>query len=52
MRQALQAPKVQATLASIGAEPIGGSPAELRDYLASEIKAGRELIESRGIKMD
>ncbi|MBN9476903.1 MAG: LacI family transcriptional regulator [Bordetella sp. SCN 67-23] len=52
MRDALKTPKVQGTLASIGAEPIGGSPAELRDYLASEIKSGRELIESRGIKME
>jgi len=52
MRDALKTPNVQGTLASIGAEPIGGSPAELRDYLASEIKSGRELIESRGIKME
>ena len=52
MLDALKTPKVQGTLASIGAEPIGGSPAELRDYLASEIKSGRELIESRGIKME
>jgi len=52
MRDALKTPKVQGTLASIGAEPIGGSPAELRDYLASEIKSGRELIESRGIRME
>ncbi|MDX3906851.1 MAG: tripartite tricarboxylate transporter substrate binding protein [Pigmentiphaga sp.] len=52
MRDALKTPKVQETLASIGAEPIGGSPAELRDYLASEIRTGRELIESRGIKME
>ncbi|MPS27217.1 MAG: tripartite tricarboxylate transporter substrate binding protein [Alcaligenaceae bacterium] len=52
MRDALKTPKVRNTLASIGAEPIGGSPAELRDYLASEIKSGRELIESRGIKME
>lgn len=52
MRDALKTPKVQNTLASIGAEPIGGSPAELRDYLAAETKSGRELIESRGIKME
>ncbi|AZG07063.1 tripartite tricarboxylate transporter substrate binding protein [Pigmentiphaga sp. H8] len=52
MRDALKTPKVQGTLASIGAEPIGGSPAELRDYLAAEIKSGRELIESRGIRME
>jgi len=52
MRDALKTPKVQSTLASIGAEPIGGSPTELRDYLAAETKSGRELIESRGIKME
>jgi tripartite-type tricarboxylate transporter receptor subunit TctC len=52
MREALKNPKVQATLASIGAEPIGGSPAELKTYLAEETKKGKALITERNIKVD
>jgi tripartite-type tricarboxylate transporter receptor subunit TctC len=52
MLDALKTPKVQTTLAAIGAEAIGSSPDELRKYLASEIKSGNELIKSRGIHID
>jgi tripartite-type tricarboxylate transporter receptor subunit TctC len=52
MLDAMKTPKVRATLASIGAEPIGSTPDELRTYLASEMKAGKDLVESRGIHLD
>ena len=52
MLDAMKTPKVQATLASIGAEPIGSTPDALRDYLASEMKDGKDLIQSRGIHVD
>ncbi len=52
MLDALKTEKVQTTLKTIGAEPIGGTPDELRDYLATETKTGQALIRERGIKMD
>ncbi len=52
MLAALKTPKVQATLASIGAEPIGGSPAELKAYLAEETKKGKALITERNITVE
>ncbi|MBV6305896.1 tripartite tricarboxylate transporter substrate binding protein [Candidimonas humi] len=52
MLDAMKTPKVRATLDFIGAEPIGSTPEELRAYLASEMKAGKELVQSRGIHLD
>lgn len=52
MLDAMKTPKVQATLSSIGAEPIGSSPDELRSFLATEMKSGKDLIESRGIRVE
>lgn len=52
MLAALKTPKVQATLASIGAEPIGGSPAELKTYLAEETAKGKALITERNITVE
>ncbi|GAB1575183.1 tripartite tricarboxylate transporter substrate binding protein [Bordetella petrii] len=51
MRQALADPKVKDTLDAIGAEPIGGSPEELKAYLAKETEQGRKLVEERNIKL-
>jgi tripartite-type tricarboxylate transporter receptor subunit TctC len=52
MRQALAKPEIKARLDAIGAEPIGGSPGELRDYLAAETEAGKKLITERGIRVE
>ncbi|HRO61173.1 MAG TPA: tripartite tricarboxylate transporter substrate binding protein [Burkholderiaceae bacterium] len=52
MRESLAKPEVKARLDAIGAEPIGGSPDELRDYLAAETAAGKKLISERGISID
>ena len=51
MRQALDDPKVKATLDSIGAEPIGSSSEELKTYLAKETVQGKKLVEERNIKL-
>jgi len=51
MRQALADPKVKATLDAIGAEPIGGSPEELKAYLAKETEQGKQLVQERNIKL-
>ncbi|SSW67776.1 tripartite tricarboxylate transporter substrate binding protein [Achromobacter agilis] len=52
MRQALADPKVRATLDSIGAESIGGSPEELRDYLGRETAQWKTLVKERNIKIN
>ncbi|SAI19263.1 putattive exported protein [Bordetella ansorpii] len=51
MRKALSDPKVKAAMASIGAEPIGGSPTELRDHLAKETAQWAVLVKERHIKI-
>ena len=51
MRKALSDPKVKDAMASIGAEPIGGSPVELRDHLAKETAQWAVLVKERNIKI-
>ncbi|TWG88834.1 tripartite-type tricarboxylate transporter receptor subunit TctC [Cupriavidus gilardii J11] len=52
MVDALKKPAVQQRLAGIGAEPIGSTPAALRDYLARETTKWGALIKERGIRAD
>ncbi|MNQ59142.1 Tripartite tricarboxylate transporter family receptor [compost metagenome] len=52
MRNALADPKVKATLDSIGAESIGGTPDALRDHLAKETAQWKDLVKERGIKIN
>lgn len=52
MVDALKKPAVQQRLAGIGAEPIGSSPAGLRDYLERETTKWGALIKERGIRAD
>ncbi|AAP86152.1 Tricarboxylate transport protein TctC (plasmid) [Cupriavidus necator H16] len=52
MLDALRNPAVQKRLAAIGAEPIGSTPAALRDHLARETAKWGELIRARGIRAD
>jgi tripartite-type tricarboxylate transporter receptor subunit TctC len=52
MLESLKKPEVQKRLALIGAEPIGSSPAVLRDHLARETQKWGVLIRERGIRAD
>ncbi|MGO4280671.1 tripartite tricarboxylate transporter substrate binding protein [Cupriavidus sp. RAF20_2] len=52
MLEALKKPAVQQRLAGIGAEPIGSTPAALRDHLAKETTKWGALIKERGIRAD
>ena len=52
MRAALNDSKVRATLDSIGAEPIGSTPDELRDHLARETEQWKTLVKERNIKIN
>lgn len=49
MIKAMDTPKVQEIFASIGAEVIGSTPDELRDYLVSETDKWEEVIRDTGI---
>ena len=49
LNEAMQDPEVQKRLASIGAEPIGSTPAELGKHLQSETDRWTALIKSSGI---
>ncbi|CAG2134744.1 hypothetical protein LMG19282_00972 [Cupriavidus campinensis] len=52
MLEALKKPAVQQRLAGIGAEPIGSTPAALRDHLAKETTKWGALIKEKGIRAD
>ncbi|MCA7086386.1 tripartite tricarboxylate transporter substrate binding protein [Cupriavidus sp. DB3] len=52
MVDALRKPAVQKRLAAIGAEPIGSTPAELKQHLAKETEKWGKLIRARGIRAD
>ncbi|MDT6961130.1 tripartite tricarboxylate transporter substrate binding protein [Cupriavidus sp. SZY C1] len=52
MLDALKKPAVLQRLAGIGAEPIGSSPAQLKDHLARETVKWGALIRERGIHAD
>ncbi len=51
MREAMADPKVKETLDSIGAEPVGSSPDELKAHLAKETAQWAVLVKERGIKI-
>ncbi|MBP0625184.1 tripartite tricarboxylate transporter substrate binding protein [Cupriavidus consociatus] len=52
MLEALRKPALQKRLAQIGAEPVGSSPAVLRDHLTRETEKWGALIRQRGIRAD
>ena len=47
---ALSDPKMQAHFASLGAEPMIMTPAELKDYMTAEIKKWGQVVKTAGIK--
>jgi tripartite-type tricarboxylate transporter receptor subunit TctC len=50
MINAMQAPKVQTTFKTIGAEVVGSSPEELKTYLAAETTKWDKIIKEAGIQ--
>ncbi|HEX2547086.1 MAG TPA: tripartite tricarboxylate transporter substrate binding protein [Ramlibacter sp.] len=49
---AMNSPAVKSALASDGAEPGGGTPAEFARFMAEEIKAWGEVVRASGAKVD
>jgi tripartite-type tricarboxylate transporter receptor subunit TctC len=49
---ALQSEPMKSTLAKLGAEPRGGTPQELADYIAGETKKWKPIVEALNLKSD
>lgn len=50
--EAMKLPEVKARFATIGAEPIGSTPAQLAAHLDAEMAKWGKIIQSRGIRAD
>lgn len=48
----LRTPEFSQRLAAVGFEPVGGSPAEARDYLKSELSKWAKVVKATGAKAD
>jgi tripartite-type tricarboxylate transporter receptor subunit TctC len=48
----LETDEIRQMSASIGMDPAGGSPKELRDYHLAEIEKWRGLVETTGVRLD
>ena len=48
----LHRPEVIERLAQLGAEPVGGTPAELASFIASETAKWREVVKTSGAKAE
>ena len=50
--QVLRDPELRARLANISTDAVGSTPAELKSFLASEVKVNGDLIRQLGISME
>ena len=50
--RALATPEVRERLASLGAEPVGGTPAELEKFRRTEMEKWAAIIKRAGIKSE
>jgi len=48
---ALQNPDVRSRLSGLGLEPVGNSPAELKQQVKTEIDRMKKLVQERNIKL-
>jgi tripartite-type tricarboxylate transporter receptor subunit TctC len=52
LNEALSSPSIKSTLASFGAEPLGGPPRQFADLIAAEARKWSEIIRLAGVKID
>jgi tripartite-type tricarboxylate transporter receptor subunit TctC len=48
----LKLPDVNERIVALGAQPIGGTPAEYRAFIASEVAKWRKVIRDAGVKLE
>ena len=46
------APEVGEHMAKDGAEPVGNTPAQFREFLAAEMTKWRELVKNANVRVD
>jgi tripartite-type tricarboxylate transporter receptor subunit TctC len=51
-REALNDPGTRKALTDLGIDVVNSSPAELRDYISSEIPKWAEVVKASGAKVD
>lgn len=49
---ALKEPELEARFEAVGANPLGSTPAEYRDYLQKELRRWTKIVQTAGIKLD
>lgn len=52
VKMALASPDVADKLKAVGTEPVGGTPEQMRTFLASEIKKWADVAKAVGVKLD
>jgi tripartite-type tricarboxylate transporter receptor subunit TctC len=52
VRKILQMPDVRELLKSQGADPIGSTPEEFRDYIKSQIVTWKEVVKATGVRIE
>jgi tripartite-type tricarboxylate transporter receptor subunit TctC len=50
VRAAMEKPKVRERMAQLGVEPVPGTPAEFRKFVASELRAYGEMVRLAGVQ--
>jgi tripartite-type tricarboxylate transporter receptor subunit TctC len=50
MQKAVESPEVRNHLLGDGAEPVAGTPKQFQDFLASEMKSAREIMQRAGVR--
>ena len=50
MNSALESEPMKSTLARLGAEPRGGTPQQLADYMAGETKKWKPIVAALNLK--
>ena len=52
IKKALSAPEVGEHMAKDGAEPVGNTPAQFREFLGAEIGKWRDLVKHAGVRVE
>jgi tripartite-type tricarboxylate transporter receptor subunit TctC len=51
INKVLARPKVREALANLGAEPVGGTPAEYGEFIKSQVAYWAKVVKEAGLKI-